>query len=607
MLNTLRFRLLVIFVSLAVLPLIVVAVLLGQRVFNTLEKDALDERRAEASLVRLEIEQFINAREGELKRLNEVQRLTNLSTENQRILLNNLMAYELEYQTIALVNANGQEQVRVQRGEVVTADDLVNRSGDPAFDTVLTSQESYISNVIFNEDLREPLLTIAVPILNLRSGEVGAVLIGDFRFKGIWDLLAAQEHEAGEDIYVTDGTGKVVAHANPSIVLSNTVLNLPDVDGRSVGLDGSEVLMARESILVGDQELIVVSEQSVSTALALADNSLQITGLITLGALLGALLLAFFMARWVARPIESLSDVAGKLTAGQYSERAPVSRRDEFGALATSFNQMAQAIQSRDDEIRQQANELKLALEQAQESSRLKSEFLSTMSHELRTPLNSVLGYTGLLLMGIRGKIDDEAKGSIQRVQASGEHLLSLINDVLDIAKIEAGRLDLVTEPVYLNKLLDKWRQQIAVLSAKKGLSLKTQIDPALPEAILGDEERLTQIGINLLSNAVKFTDAGTITLDLHKNGSDKWILQVSDTGIGIPPEAQEYIFDEFRQVDGSYSRAYQGTGLGLPIVRRISEAMGGTVTIESTLGQGSTFTVTLPLASTQEAQMIGA
>jgi hypothetical protein len=268
---------------------------------------------------------------------------------------------------------------------------------------------------------------------------------------------------------------------------------------------------------------------------------------------------------------------------------------------------MAQAIQSRDDEIRQQANELKLALEQAQESSRLKSEFLSTMSHELRTPLNSVLGYTGLLLMGIRGKIDDEAKGSIQRVQASGEHLLSLINDVLDIAKIEAGRLDLVTEPVYLNKLLDKWRQQIAVLSAKKGLSLKTQIDPALPEAILGDEERLTQIGINLLSNAVKFTDAGTITLDLHKNGSDKWILQVSDTGIGIPPEAQEYIFDEFRQVDGSYSRAYQGTGLGLPIVRRISEAMGGTVTIESTLGQGSTFTVTLPLASTQEAQMIGA
>jgi signal transduction histidine kinase len=218
------------------------------------------------------------------------------------------------------------------------------------------------------------------------------------------------------------------------------------------------------------------------------------------------------------------------------------------------------------------------------------------MSHELRTPLNSVLGYTGLLLMGIRGQIDAQARDSIQRVQASGEHLLKLINDVLDIAKIEAGRLDLVATPVNLGVLLANWRQQIGVLSAEKGLSLETSIDPTLPDCILGDAERLTQIGINLLSNAAKFTEKGTVTLDMHTNGSGQWVLKVSDTGIGIPREAQEYIFDEFRQVDGSYSRSYQGTGLGLPIVRRITEAMGGTVTIESELGEGSTFTVTLPL-----------
>ena len=607
MLSSLRLRLLVIFISLAVVPLVVVAGLLGQRIANTLEDDALDARRAEASLVRLEILQFVSSREGELRRLNEVQRLTTLDADRQRILINNLMAYEQAYQSITLVEADGAEVVRALRGEVVNDDDLADHHGDAAYEAVMSGGASYFSSVVFNPELREPLLTIAVPIYDLRANQIAAVLIGEIRFKVVWDLLAAMEFESGEDIYVTDGFGQIVAHANPSVVLSDTAIDLPEADGRTDGLSGDEVLMAREEITIGNQQLVVVSEESVSTALALAANSRTVTIIITLVALSVAVVAVFVTVRSVVRPIEALSDVAGKLAAGEYAVRAQGSRQDEFGALATSFNQMAEAIQVRDDAIRKQAHELELALAQAEESSRLKSEFLSTMSHELRTPLNSVLGYAGLLLMGIRGKLNDEGRDTVQRIQSSGEHLLTLINDVLDIAKIESGRLDLVKAPVEPKKLLSSWQQQISVLASEKGLTVKSYIDPALPNAILGDAERLTQIGINLLSNAVKFTDAGKVTLDMLRAGPDKWVLRVSDTGIGIARDAQEYIFDEFRQVDGSYSRAYQGTGLGLPIVRRITEAMGGTITIESALGQGSTFTVTLPLIPAPLENPIGA
>jgi signal transduction histidine kinase len=183
----------------------------------------------------------------------------------------------------------------------------------------------------------------------------------------------------------------------------------------------------------------------------------------------------------------------------------------------------------------------------------------------------------------------------IERVSSNSERLLNLINSVLDVAKIEAGRLEIQSEPLDPRQLIQKWQTQMSVLAQKKGLSLDVDIDPSLPRELYGDSERLSQIGINLLSNAVKFTEKGGVKLSVGCSDSS-WSIQVADTGIGIPPHALNYIFDEFRQVDGSTSRVYGGSGLGLAIVRNLCGMMDGNIKVASELDKGSIFTVTLPL-----------
>lgn len=237
----------------------------------------------------------------------------------------------------------------------------------------------------------------------------------------------------------------------------------------------------------------------------------------------------------------------------------------------------------------------------AKEAVRLKSEFMSTMSHELRTPLNAITGFCGIMLEGMGGKIDDEARHMLERVQSNSERLLLLINEVLDIAKIEADRIELASEPLSTRDLAKRWKAQVHVLAENKGLSFDTMIDPTLPETFYGDPERITQIATNLLSNAFKFTESGGVELRL-KSGQSTWQIEVHDTGIGIPPHALNYIFDEFRQLDGSSTRVFGGSGLGLAIVRKLCLLMGGNVRVSSTLGEGSTFTVTLPLIKQPEA-----
>jgi len=183
----------------------------------------------------------------------------------------------------------------------------------------------------------------------------------------------------------------------------------------------------------------------------------------------------------------------------------------------------------------------------------------------------------------------------IERISSNSERLLNLINSVLDIAKIEAGRLEIQSEPLDPRQLVEKWQMQMSVLAQKKGLSMDINIDPSLPREIYGDSERLSQIAINLLSNAFKFTEKGGVTLSL-KRTDPSWIIEVADTGIGIPPHALNYIFDEFRQVDGSTTRVYGGSGLGLAIVRNLCRMMDGSIAVTSELDRRSVFTVTLPL-----------
>jgi PAS domain S-box-containing protein len=227
------------------------------------------------------------------------------------------------------------------------------------------------------------------------------------------------------------------------------------------------------------------------------------------------------------------------------------------------------------------------------ESSQMKSQFLATMSHELRTPLNAVIGYAQLQLAGMVGDMTAEQYQFQERILVNAQHLLQLINEVLDLSKIEAGRMELILAPFDLRACFEEVLQQNQVLAQNKGLMLRMNIDDKLPEVILGDRGRIKQIVINLVSNAIKFTDRGGVGLDVTLHDERSWRITVKDTGIGIPAHLQETIFDEFRQVDNGAERG--GTGLGLAIVRKLVLMMGGTIRLSSEVNLGSIFTVTLP------------
>jgi PAS domain S-box-containing protein len=275
--------------------------------------------------------------------------------------------------------------------------------------------------------------------------------------------------------------------------------------------------------------------------------------------------------------------------------------RDLTGRLIvlheTTARKMAEEqIRAQNEVLVRTNRDLAVAREQAVEANRLKSEFLATISHELRTPLNSIIGYADLLLTGLAGELSEKQRDYIRRSLSNGERLLTLINELLDISKMEAGRLELLSAPFSLSELLMGVRERMQSLADRKGLAWDTYLDPGLPAILLGDAKRLEQIMVNLVGNAVKYTEAGRVELRLEKADDGQWAIVVLDTGIGIPPHAIEYIFDKFRQVDGSTHRQYQGTGLGLAIVRELTHLMNGTVHLDSEVGKGSTFTVKLPM-----------
>jgi PAS domain S-box-containing protein len=264
-----------------------------------------------------------------------------------------------------------------------------------------------------------------------------------------------------------------------------------------------------------------------------------------------------------------------------------------------------QRIQSQNEALVRANDELVQARKQAEYATHLKSQFLATMSHEFRTPLNAIIGYTEIQLEGMTGELTAEQRDYQKRVLANGEHLLGLINDVLDISKIEAGHMEISYSRFNLRDWLNDIVLQNRGLAEGKGLEFEAQIEAQLPEIIVGDSARLKQIVINLVSNAIKFTEKGAVKLQVGGNDSETWKIAVTDSGIGIPAHAQETIFDEFRQVDSTATRQYGGTGLGLAIVKKLVLLMSGKINLKSETGEGSTFTVTIPYVKETEASLV--
>jgi PAS domain S-box-containing protein len=267
-----------------------------------------------------------------------------------------------------------------------------------------------------------------------------------------------------------------------------------------------------------------------------------------------------------------------------------------YEELKTFSSQLEERIQAATADLAEQNTRLQWQSRELEKANRLKSEFLASMSHELRTPINALIGYASLMLDRIYGDLTPRQEEGLNRIQGAAQHLLALINDILDLAKIEAGRMPLHLDDVALSEIMTEITQQIEPMVKKKKLSLNVEL-PSTPLKLHTDRTKVKQILLNLLSNAVKFTHHGGIWVTVSKDDEDLR-FDVRDTGIGIREVDLESIWEDFRQVDQSRTREFGGTGLGLSITRKLVDALGGHVFAESVYGKGSTFTVVLPIRS---------
>ncbi|PYN55142.1 MAG: hypothetical protein DMD92_17615 [Candidatus Rokuibacteriota bacterium] len=306
-------------------------------------------------------------------------------------------------------------------------------------------------------------------------------------------------------------------------------------------------------------------------------------------------LLGGFVISWsFILPVRAAHDFLSEVAAGRFGGTIVVPNRDDFGALAEHMNRMSRELHRLDEEQRVAAEALRGLNDRLSQASRAKSEFLANMSHELRTPLNAILGFTELMLDELYGEVPATLREPLTDIQTNGRHLLRLINDVLDLSKIEAGRLELGGGQYSVQEIVDVVHTSLRSLAIEKGLAFTATAPADIPPA-RGDGRRLTQCLMNLAGNALKFTRHGRVEIDVRLDG-DWLVYRVSDTGIGIPKDEVENVFAEFRQVDAAITREFGGTGLGLSITKRLVEMHGGRVWVESELGKGSTFFFTVPL-----------
>jgi len=500
--------------------------------------------------------------------------------------------------------------------DIVVVDGDGNRLIDTQVDTNLAAEDALLASALArnetvtllaedNEGETQVTIAVAAPVVSFTGNVLGAVQIGrqlTSEFLGALTFDREQVHVGliyGDQIIARNRSGGAPIASN--LLVAGVPYQAASVQqaqsGEAVFSDtlvwGEDTPYAVAYVPLG---VIAESPAILMVSVELNDiSSFQNTTLVNTisvfvaNAFLTIAFIYFTLYRIAIRPINTVRTTAQEMIEGQYDQRIPLTSRDELGQLASTFNEMASAVQQRETSLQE-------AREEAERSDRVKSAFLASMSHELRTPLNSIINFTSFVLEGDTGPITDEQVDLLTEVVTGSRHLLNLINDVLDMSKIEAGSLRLFIEDnIDLDQLLARAMSTARSLLGDKPVVLTLESAPGLPRT-RGDQQRILQILLNIMSNACKLTEEGEIKLKAD-HVDDEIIIAISDTGPGIPDEERDLIFQVFTQTKSGIKHG-GGTGLGMPIAKSLTEAHGGRLWFDSEVGKGTTFYVALPVKS---------
>jgi signal transduction histidine kinase len=530
-------------------------------------------------------------------------RLTAKTDIPERQIAADILSHSKVFEYVMLLRADGSvylvEPYELQQG--LSRSDV---AFTPWYKKLLGTGKTTSSDLRISIVTQRPTVIVATPILR-RDGRIAGIWAGGLRLEELSKIgHGGQESGALQRWgYITDSRGLIVAHqANPKYVQEQT--DFSSVSAVRAALAGQQGAgewfnTVEDSERLGaymplpDLGWAVVYTTPTIVAYAPIDKLTQSIFLasVALFVLMGSA--GWAIAGRITRPLKTLALATEEIAAGDYTRRIEVGSGDEFERLAGKFNQMAQALSQKEAQLRQRN-------EQLQQANRLKSEFLANMSHELRTPLNAIIGFAELMHDGKVGPVSSDHKEYLGDVLGSARHLLQLINDVLDLSKVEAGKMEFNPEPVNLKKIINEVRQVLQSLTASKRLLVEVEVSPAVEQLII-DPAKLKQVLYNYLSNAIKFTpEQGRISVRALAEGADSFRLAVEDSGIGIRQDEIGKLFVEFQQLEAGTTKKHQGTGLGLALTKKIVEAQGGHVGVRSTPQRGSVFYVVLPRIAEQ-------
>jgi signal transduction histidine kinase len=522
-----------------------------------------------------------------------------------------LLGRETLVSQLSYLDSTGKERVRSSPLEIDRIDSRLDLSGSTKF-VRARAEQRYLGRVYFQRG-SQPHMTISVA----EHGAGRGVVVAEIDLSFVRQVIERARTGTAGYAYAVDSRGELITHRNIDLVLRHTnFASLPQVraalrtparapaDAVTIGRDqdGTKVLSAFQTIESLRWRVFV--EEPLSEAFAPLESAIWRTALLLVAFLLLAIATSMLLARRLVRPIESIQAAAAKIGSGSLDERIEIPSQDELGALAEEFNRMAARLQesysSLEHKVEERTRALATALSELDEkgreleaASRHKSEFLANMSHELRTPLNAIIGFSQVLAEKLVGEVNEKQEEYLEDILTSGNDLLALINDILDLSKVEAGQIELEIGPFSLREALERGLVMVRERALKDGVQVALAGNQSV-DLVTGDERRIRQVIFNLLSNAVKFTPAGG-AVDVRAtqvNGEVR--VSVADTGPGIAAEDRERIFEEFQQTEAGVAQR-EGTGLGLALSKRLVELHGGRIWVDSEPGKGSTFVFTLP------------